>query len=319
MAVRGRLFTLLVGLIALMVLLTRPVLAEQPSPTEDVLQALAQAKPALLTLAETSDQPKNGNGNGENPWRLTFGTQFWFAYIPTGPAGQLTTSGGSQETSSMKPDRAIPYFPQYGGSVALSKGPWTFAVGILASDYKMLETQIVTPGFCYVDRFGNCLGTRTQTRWDITRIDFDAALSYAFLDVIKDVLDISVGGGFKWLHLEYEETIISPAGSFFTANGKSKITDGEEAYGVTVPLGFNFHLSNSWYLPVLMTPMVGADTTTLRPPGLTYGLTGDVGLRYVFRNGVSLFGGVRGQYFHGGPTGDYGAVGPIISLSVPIF
>lgn len=278
---------------------------------------LAQAVPAApdvppILLAQT--QPGTPAAQ-EDPWRLTFTPQFWFSYIPPLVSTASLGVSGATVTKQIEADREPPIFLQSGGSVALGKGPWTFAIGILFVEYAMLETNTLSPGFVYIDQVRRNLGSTATIRWDVLRTDTDVAATYAFLDVVPNFLDVSVGVGGKWIHISTERTIQSPSGAFFGSTRTNTVTVNEDILAATLPIGLNMHLSENWFVPVTVTPLYGASTN--KTEGV-YGGTADIGLRYRFSNGVSFFGGYRGQYISGGPTGEYGAHGPIISLSVPV-
>ena len=88
----------------------------------------------------------------------------------------------------------------------------------------------------------------------------------------------------------------------------------QSLYGVTFPVSLNFHLTQNkkWFLPVNVSPFLGAETrndrnvvyatqpTTnpdvfniVRQDGtvFAYGATADAGVRYLFDNGIGLYGG----------------------------
>jgi hypothetical protein len=107
-------------------------------------------------------------------------------------------------------------------------------------------------------------------------------------------------------------------------------------YGATFPLSFSFYptADKKWIIPFNVSPFLGAETrddhnvvyavqsggptgfTAKRLDGTTfaYGATADVGLRYVFDNGVALYGGFRVQFIEGHEQ--YLAWGPLLNMSV---
>ena len=68
-----------------------------------------------------------------------------------------------------------------------------------------------------------------------------------------------------------------------------------------------------------MIPFYGWDETeaAIGKSESAYGGTGDIGIRYVFENGVAATLAFRAQAFHGGPTGDFAAWGPLVAMTVP--
>jgi hypothetical protein len=108
-------------------------------------------------------------------------------------------------------------------------------------------------------------------------------------------------------------------------------------YGLTMPMSFNIHLSEDrkWFAPINLSPFFGAEnrndhdvvyqTTPTSTPGVdrivrldgttfAVGATADAGIRYMFDNGLALYGGFRVQFMNGHQQ--YLAWGPIVNMSV---
>jgi hypothetical protein len=109
-------------------------------------------------------------------------------------------------------------------------------------------------------------------------------LSYFLPDVIKDLLDVSAGLGFKFIYASADRKIIQSAGASLTnANAgtgavyctnpncagatpgdrgdKSKVNSTDYLYGVTFPTSFLFQLTRDkkWLLPFNISPFLGAE------------------------------------------------------------
>ena len=124
-----------------------------------------------------------------------------------------------------------------------------------------------------------------------------------------------------------------------TCQTKGHVSEDDYYYGATLPVTFSLYPTGSSKLvvPVNLSPFLGAETRNDRdvayaakcsPSGssiecfpkridgttFAYGVSADAGVRYVFDNGVAVYGGFRVQYFEGFQT--YLAWGPIINMSV---
>jgi hypothetical protein len=119
---------------------------------------------------------------------------------------------------------------------------------------------------------------------------------------------------------------------------RDRVSLDDYYYGATLPVTFNFHLGESkkWFLPFSVSPFLGAETrydhnvvyATVGAPGtllgvkpkrldgtsFAYGGTADLGVRYIFDNGIALYGGFRVQYLEG--LEQYLAWGPMVNMSV---
>ena len=304
--------------------------------------------------------------------RFVFTPQIWFSNIPSnGFAGKTNignsptgvcpssdqiflnsldlcgTPGTDIVSSNGKPTSLI--FPQWGGQLAIQYGQYT--LGIAAQFVSMEHTSRIKfskdahlnfPFDCGSDAACNEEGSgffRGAPIADETvrtdRTDVDLTLTYFIPDVIKDVIDVSAGGGLKWIRASGHRTLsdIRLAGSsddllgfppdYVLKNGslRNKASFLENVYAITVPLTVNYHLNQkkTLFLPLTVTPMFGygerTDEVTGFDNAFVKGGTGDVGLRYVFSNGVAIYAGYRGQIIQS--IDRYVAHGPMINMSVP--
>lgn len=326
----------------------------------------------LLTVAGVEAQDK---------WSFVFTPQVWFENVRNnGFAASNNASGFSQSSflqivpstalDSTGADPTSTFFPQWGGQFAAQRGPWTFGV---AAQYLSFETSNTfsttgatfpcSPGFPF------CIaGTpvsfnppfRGQTLYteiiNTDRTDVDVTATYFFPDVIKDVLDVTTGLGFKWIRASGHRTIsdantgvlganfsvfaTTPAqyirkncgnlNSFVSTFNKTlnapdncltnRASFLDQYYGATIPTTLNFHLAQDgkWLLPLTMTPFLGFEGSSDQVLGwqssFAYGGTFDVGVRYVFDNGVAVYGGWRGQAIQG--INMFFAQGPVFNMSV---
>ncbi len=266
----------------------------------------------VVALALLPAQPAAAE---ETPWTLIVAPQIWFANIPA----QVNTNTVGRSTT-FTPDRAL--YPQYGGTVALRTGPWAFAVGALSTDYGIIRDYSAAPGTCFtLGLTATCAGTVGQDRVETSRIDLDFAITYTWLDTIKDVLDVTLGVGVKWVHLDGAFQIVKPAGNVYTT-GRTRETFDENIYGPTLPINLNFHLTKLLFLPITVSPYIANDEYTstfgTEVSDIAYGGTADIGFRYFFADtGVSVIAGYRGQVLTGGPLGMYGAHGPFFGVAIP--
>jgi len=326
----------------------------------------------LLTVAGVEAQDK---------WSFVFTPQVWFENVRNnGFAASNNTSGFAQGTfiqiipstalDSTGADPTSTFFPQWGGQLAAQYGRWTFGV---AAQYLSFETSNTftttsTPFPCSPG-FPICVagapisfsppfqGDKLFTEIINTdRTDVDMTATYFFPDVIKDVLDVTTGLGFKWIRASGHRTIsnvntgslganssifgIVPAqyirkscgnvNSFVsTFNTTFSAPDDcltnrasflDQYYGATIPTTLNFHLDQGgkWLLPVTITPFLGSEGSSDQVLGwqtaFAYGGTFDIGARFVFENGVAIYGGWRGQAIQG--INLFFAQGPVFNMSV---
>ena len=334
-------------------------------PNRLVLLLLAVA---LLLL------PVAGVEAQEDKWSIVFTPQVWFENIPKSGFAATNNAGGFGSgtflfiipTTALDqdgPNPTSPLFPQWGGQFAAQYGRWTFG---LAAQYISFETtnsffttdsSILCPQpFSCSFKFPPGLKLYTETI-NTDRVDMDLTATYFFPDVIKGLLDVTPGLGFKWIRASGHRSLStnntgllganisrgSAAAQYFlkkcgsieaytntfnTDTGASAPDDClasrasflDQHYGVTFPTTLNFHLDGNgkWLLPVTMAPFLGYEARTDQVLGydtaFAYGGTFDIGVRYVFENGVAAFAGWRGQVIQG--LDQFFAHGPLFNMSI---
>ena len=329
----------------------------------------------LLTMARVEAQDK---------WSFVFTPQVWFENIRNSGFSAATNAGaailngvtsppiyGIVSVPTLKTDGSDPtstFFPQWGGQFAAQHGPWTFGVAgqylsyETSQEFSIQDSTTCTFGGSQTKCFNPLLnGQRLFTeKIDTDRVDVDVTATYFFPDVIKDVLDVTTGLGFKWIRASGQRTLTNNGAHLFQAGGvgvpsvnyilkscgnldsfarsmNSAIAAGgpsfdpgncqrnqtsflDQQYGGTIPTTLNFRPTRDgkWLVPVTMTPFLGAEVRTDQILGsenkFAYGGTFDVGVRYVFDNGIAVFGGWRGQVFQGIDL--FFSQGPVFNLSV---
>jgi hypothetical protein len=134
------------------------------------------------------------------------------------------------------------------------------------------QTVTINPGDQFAQEFVNT-----------TRIDFDLSASYFFADVVKDRLDLSVGGGFKFIYASSSRQYgnLSPTAATFNsfvlpapglylvchqddcsdATFRQRVHEYSYIYGATIPMSAVLRLTNDakWLLPLSLTPLIGAE------------------------------------------------------------
>lgn len=190
--------------------------------------------------------------------------------------------------------------PQWGIQLAAQKGRWTLAGSFQYVDFETRTDLNYTPPPPF-DRVpslnplcpqliggppNTCLsnGDRAAQEFvDTTRMDVDFGVSYLFPDVVDRWLDISVGGGFKFIsasgsrNYQNVSPVLAVAATFGPGQGlyqvckkndcsdqtfKDRVHTDSWLYGVTLPMSAVLHLSNNskWLLPFSVTPFLGAET-----------------------------------------------------------
>jgi hypothetical protein len=290
----------------------------------------------------------------QDEWSIVFTPQLWMTnvakngFAATGQVRPLGLVGTSAGPAVLLPQGASPLpagdtdatstlFPQWGGQIAGQYGRWTFGA---AAQFVSFETRThfftndapipcllivpLTVSTCSLAPAGQKFTTET-IRTD--RLDVDITASYFFPDVIKDWMDLSLGIGFKWIHADGHRTL-SDNDTFFTPdyqfkNGttfRNKASFSDNLYGATLPTTANIHLgaSKRWFLPITLNPFFGYEDSKDQVVGdkssFAIGGTLDVGIRYVFANGIAVYGGYRAQAIDG--VNLYVAHGPLINMSV---
>ena len=318
----------------------------------------------------------------EQKLRLVFTPQVWFTNIPQNGFA-AATGGGSlpfapgffvngEDFDRRGPDPTSGLFPQWGGQLAVQYGRWTLGLAgqyasfehrttFFASEQQKfyLKANGIPPGVFDLPApcstlAGTVLQCGTKLATEIIRtdrVDIDLTLTYFFPDVVAGLLDLNVGGGFKWVRASGHRTLVndgtcdnvsSPCSApdyilkghdrrnafpFFGTDEQipkiqNKASFLDNTYAATFPTTFNFHLTQSgkWLLPFTATPLIGwqerVDEIFGYDSSRAYGGTLDLGLRYVLDNGVAIYVGYRGQAIIG--INRYVAHGPLINMSIPL-
>jgi hypothetical protein len=272
----------------------------------------------LLTVAGVEAQDK---------WSFVFTPQVWFENVRSSGFGAAANAGGSNfsfgfavvPTKYLKTDGQEPtstLFPQWGGQFAAQYGRWTFGVAGQYLHYETTQDFFIQPqsiAQCGVgppvttctfpgdtDRFNPLLvGQKLFTEKISTdRVDTDLTATYFFPDVVKDVLDVTTGLGFKWIRASGQRTLISNGAKVFTGAGNGvpnfnyilkscgnveifarSINTGaspnldpgncqrnqasflDQFYGATIPTTLNLHATRDgkWLIPVTVSPFIGSE------------------------------------------------------------
>lgn len=163
----------------------------------------------LVIAIALSGQPQTV---GADDWTATVFPQVWLSYIsangfapapiggtnrvpaPIGPVSGLTFDPRSMSVDS-QPAAAVS--PQWAGGVALDKGRWGVLAAVQHVQFgtrndviamQALSTNVI-PGQPIVREFVNT-----------DRFDLELSLSYFVADVIRDRIDLTIGGGLKLLY-----------------------------------------------------------------------------------------------------------------------
>ncbi|MGH7334355.1 MAG: hypothetical protein ACREKS_16755 [Candidatus Rokuibacteriota bacterium] len=129
------------------------------------------------------------------------------------------------------------------------------------------------------------------------------------------------------------------SGPSMNANCRSRtrVAEDDYVYGLTVPVSFNVHLDDNrkWFALINIIPLFGMEnrndrdvvyqTTPTSTAGVdrivrldgaafAVGATADAGVRYIFDNGMAIYGGFRVQFISGHQQ--YLAWGPMVNMSV---
>jgi hypothetical protein len=326
---------------------------------------------AVVAASLTALVPTPASAQADS-WSFVFTPQVWLSHIPKNgfvAAPTINTIAGAATTSMFTVVESSPTAavnPQWGAQLAVQRGLWSFAVG---AQYVSFGTQNdidatqsfelpVSPSVLVPVPKGS---TIAQERVNTDRFDLDLALSRFFGDVIEERLDVTAGLGFKFIYASasrhFDNPITTPAGSlsmtYFQCTGttfnfadpaantncrsRSRVTEDDYLYGLTVPLGFHVHLSDDgkWVTTMNITPFFGVEnrkdydvvyqtTSTgtagvdriVRLDGATFavGATADAGVRYIFDHGIAVYGGFRVQFINGHQQ--YLAWGPMVNVSL---
>jgi hypothetical protein len=249
----------------------------------------------LLTAAGVEAQ--------EDKWSFVLTPQVWVSHIAENGLVAPNTFGGLQIFFTGKAE--VPFTagkttavdsvdPQWGLQLAAQKGRWSLAGSF---QYVTFETQtdlFYTPSTplpcCFETFFKTFPGDRIGQEFvNTTRMDMDFAASYLFPDVVPHLLDVSVGGGIKFIYVSSSRQYgnLSPWGTelgttlpaIFNKPGsglylvcqsddcsdaqyKDRVKTKSWLYGATIPMSAIFHLTDDgkFLLPLSITPFLGAET-----------------------------------------------------------
>jgi len=272
--------------------------------------------PALATVVLWSLAPSGPAwAQAGDGWSFVMTPQVWVSHIAKNGFAAAPVSNVQGGLFVVNPDGSIlqnPFpsesspnesvDPQWGLQIAAQKGRWTFAAGF---QYVTFETRndltYVNPQgvpLCIFNVFTNqnsCVNS--GQRWDqefvdTTRMDVDLSVSYFFPDVVRNRLDASVGGGFKFIYasasrqfenLSQTAAIVNGLGpGLYTICGqdncsdvgtRDRVKEFSQIYGLTIPLNVTTHLTSDskWLLPLSVTPLIGFEHRNDR--NIVYDLT----------------------------------------------
>ena len=309
----------------------------------------------------------------EDTWSVVVTPQLWVTHIAS---NGFTAPGGNFGVVLINPFDPTTAFtnifrarssthvgaisPQPGIQISARKQRWTLAGSLQYVEFKMRNDIIFDPPVN--------LGARTPTgdlfpgdlaaRESVTtkRFDVDLAVRYSFPDLVKDWLDVSVGGGVKLIYADatrhygnVNKALAAPDfGGLYTRCARDTCEDAvflnhastkSWVYGATLPAGAVFHLAKRWFLPLGVTPFLGAETRDDRnilyaltpdpsPLGeervkrldgttFAYGVTTDLHVLYVFDPTMLAYAGMRVQYIRGHER--YLAYGPVFGVSLRVW
>lgn len=240
-------------------------------------------------------------------WSVVFTPQVWFSHIANNgfagnTVGIATLFGGppSEQGSPLFLIDSQPtsfFDPQWGGQLALQKGRWTLAAAAQYVSFTTRNDVIARQNETFLFA-GSVLGQVpagglvAQEFVDTDRFDFDLSASYFFSDVVKDVLDINAGLGFKFIYSSATRNYANGAPltnfaapgfppvpspfptpfTYFVCPGselieaqcatRSRVSEDDYIYAAMFPISFNFHLTKDkkWFLPLNVSALLGAET-----------------------------------------------------------
>lgn len=232
-------------------------------------------------------------------WAFAVTSQVWLSHIAKNgfaapPLNAAADQGTGEFAAAPFPHESSPkndVNPQWGLQLAAQKGRLTLAGAFQYVDFTTYnEITYVHPSrFC--DPAGRGLCANPGDPWarevvDTTRLDVDVAASYFFPDVVRDRVDASLGGGFKFIHASAKRrhTRLSPPAGYFENNPhgtlqttglyptcddpcqalsyRNEVKQTSYVYGLTIPMNATTRLTRDgrWLLPLSITPMIGGET-----------------------------------------------------------
>ena len=251
----------------------------------------------LISNTPSCAQPSDG-------WSFVVTPQMFISHIakngfaapPTGSAltgGIFPTDGDTIVTDPYQLTSSNPqntFNPQYGIQIAAQKGRLTLSGAFQYVDFKTINDITVSnpgnPPLCFDENDpSTCLtsGQRyIKESVKTTRIDFELAASYFFPDVVPNWLDLSAGGGFKFIYAASKRTpfdlsgfanvvqnefappgiyTICPDNPCLNPAFEQQVHEDTYLYAVTFPMSANMHLTRDgkWFLRVGASPLLGAE------------------------------------------------------------
>ena len=261
----------------------------------------------LLTGALSAAGPIPAHAQDtENEWWVTFTPQVWLSHIAKNGFAANTTPitlnfGNpfrAAENINVESGPTSAIDPQWGGQLSVNRGNWTLAV---AAQYVSFTTRndVTSVGDNVLTQGGRVAvlsngATLGQEFVETDRFDLDVAATHFFSDVVKNILDVNAGMGFKFIYASASRNysngatltnLIAPglppnpnptpaSFNYFVCSGavldtstlagcqvKNRVQEDDYFYGATFPISLNFHLSqnNKWFLPVNLAPFLGAE------------------------------------------------------------
>lgn len=239
-------------------------------------------------------------------WSYVFTPQLWTSHIAkNGFAATNELAGLSSVNNSFRahPEPADPLDPQWGFQFAAQKGRWTVAMGFQYVDFETRNDInlargpqcVLVGGVCQAGTLINEGETVATELVQTTRADLDLAASYFFPDVVKDRLDLSLGGGIKLIYAHASREFVDLNGAASTVVGnrarnqerpsglyvickhdncadamtasaaapfpKSKDHANTDSLlaAVTIPMAGTYHLANRWLASLSVSPLVGIE------------------------------------------------------------
>ena len=248
----------------------------------------------------------------DNGWSFLITPQVWFTHIESNGfvTGSPPVSVGPKPQAGDPPLPFAPFHsdprhdagvsPQGGIQVAAQRGRWTLAGAFQYVNFEVDDRKTAAIDFraCIPNGAGGACADvpagfpYATEHLNTTRLDFDLAATYFIPDVIPDRLDLSVGGGFKFIYattsrqFEPSQLTFTPLrlgepgfnGKTFQASAPSgyfqchrddlsdcvnqrRVKTKDYFYGATVPIGLFTHLSRDgqWLLPLSISPFLGVE------------------------------------------------------------
>jgi hypothetical protein len=246
----------------------------------------------------------------ESGWSFLVTPQVWFTHVESnGFIASAPAFAGSGTQGRVLPFAAFNsdarhdagVSPQGGIQVAAQKGRWTLFGAFQYVAFEVDDRKTAATDFqaCIANGAGGACANIPRgfpyatEHLSTTRLDFDIAATYFIPDVIPDRLDLSVGGGFKFIYATTSRQF-EPSLATFTPQGDPSNTNRFQAlvpsgylrcrhddlsdcvnpvqlaprvktkdnfYGLTVPIGIFNHLSQDgrWLLPISISPFLGIE------------------------------------------------------------